>query len=304
VLLAVYLAYRIDEGASDEMRGPSLNFYGFAGVCFVAYAARPDLLPFFAGILIFLGIRLLARNRDRTLWVRWLVCSSALLTGALLVCALYKAMTGSPFPSSFYAKVGHGFSARQLVMGVQNIVCQLSGFEIPAYAAFIFVLVRRFARGEEQRRWLLPALAVGLYILGKGATLPTLGQEHRYVSIIFPIVLLFGIGELVSFVFGTIANGTGADASRYPLLPLAGASVWLAVLLAFIPGPVSSYLDWVKVRRQGDIAIGKWIAGNTPKDAVVASEPIGSIHLYSNRRTLDVVGLTSNAYLGRYPDWP
>jgi hypothetical protein len=57
VLLGVYLAYRIDEGASDGMPSPAWTFYCFAGVCFVAYAARPDLLPLFGGILLFLGIR-------------------------------------------------------------------------------------------------------------------------------------------------------------------------------------------------------------------------------------------------------
>jgi hypothetical protein len=47
-----------------------------------------------------------------------------------------------------------------------------------------------------------------------------------------------------------------------------------------------------------------WLAHNTPPDATVASEPIGAAKLFSNRRTVDLVGLTSPATLGTYRNWP
>jgi hypothetical protein len=52
------------------------------------------------------------------------------------------------------------------------------------------------------------------------------------------------------------------------------------------------------------VAPALWLRANTPPESVVASEPIGAVRLFSGRRTVDLVGLTSPATLGTYGDWP
>jgi hypothetical protein len=47
-----------------------------------------------------------------------------------------------------------------------------------------------------------------------------------------------------------------------------------------------------------------WLAQNSSPDSLVASEPIGAVRLFSQRRTIDLVGLTTPTTLGTYRDWP
>ena len=49
---------------------------------------------------------------------------------------------------------------------------------------------------------------------------------------------------------------------------------------------------------QMHVAMGQWLAANTPAEAVVASNDIGAIAYFSERRLLDIVGLATPEMLG------
>jgi hypothetical protein len=65
-----------------------------------------------------------------------------------------------------------------------------------------------------------------------------------------------------------------------------------------------NYVVEVRNIRDAHILPALWIEGNTPPDSALASEPIGAVRLFSGRRTIDLVGLTTPATLGTYRDWP
>jgi hypothetical protein len=74
------------------------------------------------------------------------------------------------------------------------------------------------------------------------------------------------------------------------------------MLLGFFAGAFIVRLDWViddvansasGIDRQ-HVKIGRWAHDNVPKDALVAVNDTGAIAYFSDRRTFDIVGLTTN----------
>jgi hypothetical protein len=64
-----------------------------------------------------------------------------------------------------------------------------------------------------------------------------------------------------------------------------------------------TYALYVQNIEDAHVAPARWLAANTPPGTVVAAEPIGAVRLFSDRPTVDIVGLTTPALLGTYGDW-
>jgi len=86
--------------------------------------------------------------------------------------------------------------------------------------------------------------------------------------------------------------------------PLALALVALVLLATDYIWATRQYVVEVRNIRDAHITPSLWMRTNIPAGDLVASEPIGAIRLFSDHRTLDIVGLTSPVALGTYRDWP
>jgi len=277
----------------------------------LAYWCRPEVVLWSAGIALFLQIQRTAApppDSPRTALERylplWILLATAL--GIAAACAIYHGYTQQYLPSSFYAKVTARLTLSAVLQNARDVIRQFEPYETFLYAFGGWLAFVRRSQGHELRSWLLPVLAILCFLAAKALTFPTLGQEHRYISPLKPVLILFSLGEIFLLLRSSItAPQTGVVARPAGQYLLRFALVFcFAVLTVSVSTSVTElYQGWINARLQGDIRVGKWLRANTPPDAVVASEPIGSIHLYSQRFTVDVVGLTTREFAGHYPDW-
>ncbi len=283
--------------------------------------ARPDLLAFSGACAVWLIVRAIASGRaERALaWRNALAFFGAIVVGFVTWSLIYLFGWGRPFPSSFYAKVGGLRLGSKMLSAVEEIV--LAGRVLPFVAAGLAVLgglagmlpSRNSKIADEseasklstphEERWaaLLLLMAVVFYVVALLLTIPWFGQEDRYLLPIHPFAIVL-IGLPVWRVVALL------PLDRALVAPIARPAV---ILLAFLVLAGGDYLwatrDYaVEVRniRDAHILPALWIAANTPPNSVIASEPIGAVRLFSGRRTVDLVGLTTPVTLGTYRDWP
>jgi hypothetical protein len=195
--------------------------------------------------------------------------------------------TGRPLPNTFYAKAGteHLFSFRALK-------------ETLAYhwqdnpVAFILIPVGLFAHARRKR--LFVAWLVGLPIL-TAVIIDTIWHHGRYTLPLIPfqmIAAVLGARWLVQWLL-----------KRPFLQPQRGlwakGLVFIAALL-IIGGGVMGLPAWAGMLGQNskeileiDVALGHWLAENTPPDALIAVDDIGAIAFISERPIFDLIGLVS-----------
>jgi hypothetical protein len=278
--------------------------------------ARPDLIAIgFAGLvwLVWRAIREPGPKAARR---------AALMNAGLYLLAMvagFGAMSlayylgwGNPLPSSFYAKVSGLRLSSKFFAATQEFV--IAGRYLPFAAGALalaggllqWLAPRRSGEGETGRREsssaaLLLLLVSVIYTFALMATLPWFGQEDRYLLPLHPFIIVL-IGML-AWQIVRVLPVERLLASRAILWPVAGAVIVLLVLSDYL---WATRVYAVEVRNIEDAHVKPaiWIARNTPADSVVASEPIGAVKLFSGRRTVDLVGLTTPATLGTFEDWP
>ncbi|HYO49994.1 MAG TPA: hypothetical protein VEW94_09090, partial [Chloroflexia bacterium] len=92
--------------------------------------------------------------------------------------------------------------------------------------------------------------------------------------------------------------------ARRLVLPAAMAVVVLLLAAANYLWATRDYAVEVHNIEDAHVKPARWLAENTPPGSLVASEPIGAVKLFSGRRTIDLVGLTSPEMLNTYRNWP
>jgi hypothetical protein len=132
-------------------------------------------------------------------------------------------------------------------------------------------------------------------------SLPWFGQEDRYLLPIHPVVIV-QIGLLIWFFLRRFSFDTFL--SRKWVMPGLAVAVLLVASGVNYWWGTRNYAVQVRNIADGHVQPALWLATNTPPDSLVASEPIGAVKLFSGRRTIDLVGLTTPATLGTYGNWP
>lgn len=278
--------------------------------------ARPDLLAISAGCVVWLLARVLTSPRDQraSALKHTLLFAGASVVGFVALSAIYLVGWGRLLPSSFYAKVGGLRSGAKMLSAVQEII--LAGRALPfvwAGSALLGGLVgllpspRRSeytqAGGERnESRWvaILLLMCSIFYVLALLITLPWFGQEDRYLLPLHPFLIVL-LGLLVWRVLDLLSlERVFAVPAVRPLLLAIGFVLLVGVNYLWA---TRDYVVEVRNIRDAHIIPALWIAANTPPDSVIASEPIGAVRLFSGRRTVDLVGLTTPATLGTYRDW-
>ncbi len=245
---------------------------------------------------------------------------------------------GEPLPSSFYAKVGGLRLSGKFFAAAQEFV--LAGDYLPFIAGALalfggltqWLLPMRSGQSEKDRREsssaaLLLLMVSMIYTIGLMATLPWFGQEDRYLLPLHPFIIVL-VGMLVLRIadcgLRIILNrqdaknakvrqdyqGNPQSAIRNPqlrgpqLLRLGALAVMLLLVAVDYLWATRVYAVEVRNIEDAHIKPALWIAQNSAPDSIVASEPIGAVKLFSGRRTVDLVGLTTPATLGTFEDWP
>jgi hypothetical protein len=291
--------------------------------------ARPDLTAIGAAGVVWLLARLILSTRGP---------GSDILSTAMIVLAYFAALAGglgamsfvyylgwgNPLPSSFYAKVGGLRLGDRFFSAVRELL--LAGRYLPfivATSAVLGALVpwlpRRWKTKNYESRitgnsstahtaWmeyrftsLYLLLSSAAYIVAILLSLPWFGQEDRYLLPIHPLLIVL-CGLLAWRLVGALSVDR-VLASRLAR-PVGATVVMLLMVLTSYLWATRNYAVEVRNISDAHIAPAKWIAQNTPPLSIIASEPIGAVKLFSGRRTVDLVGLTTPATLGTYRDWP
>ena len=279
-------------------------------ILFAASFLRPRALadPTDATVVVeVIGNR--ARQEGRPLPLAVLVFGG--IVGAGIVLNLY--ISGRPLPATFYAKAeGSGLidaiatfdGAAIWRTSVARPLDTLN--QVVRYAAeqslvlFLFALpgflhlagVMRRLRGEPAVRSaaiVVPAFfLVAPLVMGAFAPVsPLLMQEGRYVAHLL----------IVFFVVSATGAAVLARHSRYPSVVWAFAFLAIVRLASQDVAFASRYALQVDNINRMHVAVGRWVESHTAPDAIVATNDIGAVAFFSNRRILDLEGLTTPAVL-------
>jgi hypothetical protein len=245
---------------------------------------RPEGLPFFV-LLEFLcllpGLRLKPVDRGGLL-AR--VLPFMILVGGHL---LWRHATyGGWLPNTFHAKVGGGLDA--WIRGAQYVVHGISDFGILLFLLPYAVVWRS--------RWERPVLvtlgfssAFVLYVIAIGGDFkPTL----RYLLPVLPLWAILA-AKSIQWIVEQLPAATRPQ--------LAGALLMsLHAGLGFLP-LLSSAWPEERVKRNRELqAVGEHLHQALPEDAWIAVSNAGAIPYFSDRRTLDMLGL-NDAHIAHQP---
>ena len=209
-----------------------------------------------------------------------------LLTYALL-CAPYAlfslGLTGEPLPNTFYAKAklesGYGWRYLQ-----QTLWLHWSDNPV----AFLLMMVGLWPLAKKQ-----PLIPIWFALpFGMAFTVAVLWHHGRYTLPLIPLVMV-AAGVAAVWLVSQRSKGAGEQGSRglllsslFSLLLLLGAS-WHFQNWAVMLGQNTNEINEI------DAALGRWLAENTPPDALLAVDDIGAITYLSERRIVDMNGLVS-----------
>jgi hypothetical protein len=240
-----------------------------------------------APLLFCLGIK--GRFEIRP-WIRRAVMvAGPSIAAAMIWIAFCLAVTGRPFPNTFYAKLGTPSTADLSALpGLLYRFLSDSGPTL-SFAAPLLVLAAFYKRRD--RRALAALLLFAGLFLGVWATRPILLVEafywERYLVPALPgLYILIGIG------FERLWNGAR------PAKALA-AALGLCVALGFclqLQEKRDLYARNCRDIARFNVAGGRWIAGNTDPGDRVAVMDAGAFRYFGNRTIVDLAGLNDRRF--------
>ncbi len=196
-------------------------------------------------------------------------------------------------PNTFHAKVG--FSGWQVMRGLRYLMqfpLNFGGFLIWLGLPAIELFQRKDGDVPGRRRVLLMLVnvcvahaAYTMLVGGEG-----LGMSRFIVPIIAPLCLLVAVGTegLVRALMGFLHDRSRTSLISAALRVATVATVFSGSIYGMLP---RSHRFWAHETRQF-AAEGKWIRQNTPANAVIATHMAGAKAYYSERRVIDMLGLT------------
>lgn len=217
-------------------------------------------------------------QRRRAGWRRLLAFGLALLSLAGPYILFHLAVGGRPFPQTAYAKTAYyGASPNPAtwVGFLRDLVLTLAPGPWPLLVALLPIALRRMARS---RRWPWgPGLAwAGLTFLLAALRLPAVLHFGRHFVPVLPPLLL--------------ASGEALAA-----LPQVGRRFFLllgvSLLLIGIVLGVAFYIPLCREILTSQVAMGRYIAGHLPAEAVIATHDIGAIGYFGEHRVVDILAL-------------
>jgi hypothetical protein len=149
-------------------------------------------------------------------------------------------------------------------------------------------------RDWQQRRlfYLVPLLWAGGHILLYAWRLPVTYQHGRYLWPALPVWILYGLAgwQELSILFKARLAGIVRFEFMWRMVT---TLTFALLLLAFLMLGAQVYTFDVGVINGEMVAVGRWLAENTPAEALIAAHDIGAIGYFAERPLLDLAGLIS-----------
>lgn len=187
---------------------------------------------------------------------------------------------GHLLPATLQAKsTPLGFVPSRLAANLSTLV-RLYGVALALPGlAWCLALLRRPARlvREPEGSWLEPALWTWTVVLPVVYLVRDVQVVSRYLEVVFPVVLVLGLGEFARARAGSAWRG---------LLVGEAAAVLLLTVVWIAPSA-----NGFGRSLGGLVEMGEWLRANTGEGAVVAAYDIGAIGYASRRPILDLGGL-------------
>ncbi|MCC7044568.1 MAG: hypothetical protein IT183_11945 [Acidobacteria bacterium] len=220
--------------------------------------------------------------------------------------ALCLSTTGRPLPITFYAKHRAATTLEQFADLPGTLVALVVDLPMLAIGLGIIPLVigtRAIARAYLPAGCLLAwATACLPFVLLLGVVWahdlpqPLAFYWYRYVLVVVPLLgvwIALGIVEL--FVRGREVTGVRGSPARVLAAVTGGLVAGLTVL--HIDRKAELYAWNCQNIAETQVTIGRWAAQHVPPDRVIATVDAGAVRYYSNRRTLDLLGLNDHRVL-------
>ena len=246
---------------------------------------RPDALTLLgpAGLVLVMQEKSM---RARLAAAAWLV------GGLLLLCGPYVGFNwqiqGSLLPNTFYAKQAE----YALLQELPWLVRYADQLKLPLIGAGMLVapgILRSLWVALQRRRW--PILAAALWFLGFAGLyawrLPVVYQHGRYLIPAMPVFFILGLAGMID-----LAQNAGARRLVWVLTRswvFSAAGLWLG----FYGLAADSYASDVAIIQSEMVVTARWVAANTPPDALIAAHDIGALGYFGQRRLVDLAGLIS-----------
>jgi hypothetical protein len=115
--------------------------------------------------------------------------------------------------------------------------------------------------------------------------MPSLGERWRYVMPLIPAVIILGGWVILEFFKST----------QWKRLAWAGVALATLMTLAFWLNGPRAYVIHVRGIESQHMEVARWLRTHTPPDAVIATQDIGVLAYFSDRRLIDMAGLTEPA---------
>lgn len=278
--------------------------FGLGALAGLLVLTRPDGLGLL--LLLVIGLFLAAgNNRERV------QNPAVFVLGALLPLVPYFAFnlssSGTLWPNTFYAKQAEyaflwerPLPLRFLQLLYHSLGGPAQGWRgvsgvhlllLPGLIAAGWLAVRHDWR-HKRLLYTLPLLWAGGHILLYAWRLPVTYQHGRYLWAAVPVWTLFGLAgwqQLSLHIQKRLAT-----AKQFQFVWRLGTRLTFALLLViFLMIGAQVYTFDVGVINGEMVAAARWLAANTPPEALVAAHDIGAIGYFAERPLLDLAGLIS-----------
>lgn len=299
VLLA--LEWHLAWAAGSGME--TLLFIALVLVCFIQIASETNwlLVGLIIGLSVWVrpgGMTLLAPAglalllyqetswRQKLRHIGELGLGFALLFGPYL--AFNQAVANDWWPNTFDAKQAEYAILRQISLWKRLLnlgLLPLVGIGVLVFPGFVLFMWNLVC----DNKW-VPLLGavwgmgyVGLYAW----RLPVTYQHGRYLLPVIPILIIWGMAGLLRWAQFDAEVFSKRLLSRVWLLSL------LVVGAVFWGRGANAYAHDVAIIESEMVFMAKWVAKNTPPDALVAAHDIGALGYFGKRDILDLAGLVS-----------
>lgn len=199
-----------------------------------------------------------------------------------------RSLSGEWWPNTFFAKQAEYAVLAQAPL-VERFIRQFDLVMVGAGALLLPGFLLTLVRSLRGRNW--PALAMAVWYLGfllvYALRLPVTYQHGRYVIPAMPVYLVLGLTGMAGWV-----RMRHPDMWRRVVSGVWVISLYLLLIAFWVVG-ARTYARDVAVIESEMVEAAKWVARNTPPEALIAAHDIGALGYFGNRNLVDLAGLVS-----------
>jgi hypothetical protein len=197
-------------------------------------------------------------------------------------------LAGAWWPNTFFAKQAE-YASHRLFPLWERLISQAGLPLIGAGALLLPGFVYQVIRLICNRAW--GGLAGALWMLGYlciyAWRLPVTYQHGRYVMPAMPVYFVWGLAGMIEMIQLNSSSTWKRVFSRAWVLSTA-----LVTILFWLVG-ARAYARDVAIIESEMVTAARWLASNSPDDALVAAHDIGALGYFSQRQLIDLAGLVS-----------